>query len=111
MRGTDYAAFVVVDKRQRTVTVECRPSSRERLYFSNQGERIEIVAGIEHLSDQVRTALLSSRFVANWLANAARFGGFDHLVPLRSLSERIWYGKACRLPLPGRSRDASIQVK
>ena len=32
-------------------------------------------------------------------------------VPLRSLSERIWYGKACRLPLPGRSRDASIQVK
>lgn len=33
------------------------------------------------------------------------------LVPLRSLSERIWYGKACRLPLQGRSRDASIQVK
>ena len=32
-------------------------------------------------------------------------------VPLRSLSERIWYGKACRLPLLGRSRDASIQVK
>jgi DNA ligase D-like protein (predicted ligase) len=30
---------------------------------------------------------------------------------LRSLSERVWYGKACRLPLPGRSRDASIQVK
>jgi hypothetical protein len=32
-------------------------------------------------------------------------------VPLRSLSERIWYGKACRLPLLGRSRDASIQGK
>jgi hypothetical protein len=31
-------------------------------------------------------------------------------VPLRSLSERIWYGKARPLPLPGRSRDASIQV-
>ena len=31
--------------------------------------------------------------------------------PLRSLSERIWYGKACRLLLLGRSRDASIQVK
>jgi hypothetical protein len=32
-------------------------------------------------------------------------------VPLRSLSERIWYGKACRLALLSRSRDASIQGK
>ena len=32
-------------------------------------------------------------------------------VPLRSLSERIWYGKACRLPLLGPSKDASIRSK
>jgi hypothetical protein len=54
---------------------------------------------------------LDSLFVSLCAGPAGRCTAVGEAVPLRSLSERIWYGKACRLPLPGRSRDASIQVK
>ena len=80
LRRSDHAAFVFADRNRNTVTAECRPRSRERLYVSRQGGAIEVAAGLRHVFSGIRTAPLSAQFAATWLANAAGFGGFDHFL-------------------------------
>lgn len=76
LRQIDYAAYVISDNRTGTSIAECRPRSGDRLYISEQSGGVNISSGICNLRHQ--PSLLSRRFFATWLANALRFGSFDH---------------------------------
>jgi hypothetical protein len=87
LRSTDHASFAYVDNLHRNALIECRPRARENLYVSRQGSSIEVAAGLLHVSSTVHSATLSRRFLAIWLANAAKYCSFDHFLGFSPFEE------------------------
>ena len=80
LRGSDHAAFVIVNKERSQVTIECRPRAADRIYLCQNPDGIDIAAGIQNAPIATDSAQLSRRFIAIWMANALRLGSFDHFL-------------------------------